>query len=147
MNNLSKHTKLTRVSNAVAAGTTDVNGAVIDMQNFEGCLFTVPFGAITAGAVTSIKAQQGDAANLSDAADLAGTAVTVADDDDNQVFFLDIYRPTKRYIRVVVDRGTQNAVIDGILALQYGPRKLPTVHDASTIGGGEVHAGPAEGTA
>ena len=145
--NLSKNSKMTRASNAVAAGTSDVNGAVIDMQNFEGCLFAVAFGTITATAVTSIKAQQGDASNLSDATDLAGTAVTVADDDDNQVFYLDIYRPTKRYIRVVVDRGTANAVIDDVLAVQYGPRNLPTIHNTTTIGGGEVHAGPAEGTA
>ena len=145
--NLSRHVKMTRVSNAVAAGTTDINGAVIDMQNFEGCLFQVLFGAITSGAVTSIKAQQGDQSDLSDATDLATTGVAVADDDDNQIFWLDIYRPTKRYIRLVVDRATQDAVIDGIVAMQYGGRVAPTTHDASTIGGGEVHAGPAEGTA
>lgn len=145
--NLNKNTKLTRVSNAVAAGTSDVNSAVIDMQNFEGCLFVVAFGAITAGAVTSIKLQQGAQSDLSDAADLASTSVTVADDDDNQIFYLDIYRPRERYVRLVVDRGTQNAVIDGIFAQQYGPKKSPTTHDSTTVGGGEIHASPAEGTA
>ena len=145
--NLSKNTKLTRVSNAVAAGTTDVESAVIDMQNFEGVQFVVAFGTITAGAVTSIKVQQGAQSDLSDAADLAGTGVAVADDDDNKIFYLDVYRPRERYVRLVVDRGTQNAVVDGIFAQQYSPRKKPTTHDTTTVGGGETHASPAEGTA
>lgn len=45
----------------------------------------VGFGTITASAVTSIKVQQGAASDLSDAADLLGTGITVAADDDNQI--------------------------------------------------------------
>ncbi len=145
--NLSKNTKLTRVINATAAGTTDINGSTIDMLGFEGVLFVVGFGTITASAVTSIKVQQGAESDLSDAADLAGTGVTVADDDDNQIFGVDVYRPTERYVRVVVDRGTANAVVDGGIAIQYGPAKAPTTHDTTTVGSVETHAGPAEGTA
>jgi hypothetical protein len=145
--NLMKNTKLTRVSNAVAAGTTDINSSEIDMQNFEGVVFIVAFGTITASAVTSIKAQQDTATGMASAADLEGTGVTVADDDDNQLFWLDIFRPQERFVRCVVDRATQNAVVDGIWAVQYGPKKKPTTHDSTTVGGGEVHASPAEGTA
>lgn len=147
--NLSKMTKITRHNNAVAAGTTDITpSSGIDMQNFEGCLFIVPFGPITAGAATSIKVQQSSDDGSSDTyADLAGTSVTVEDDDDNQVFWVDVYRPRERYLKLIVDRGTQNAVVDGIIAIQYGPKNLPTTHDATTVGGGELHASPAEGTA
>lgn len=142
--NLSKSIKITRVNNDVSAGTSDVETAVIDMQNFEGCLFQVLFGAITSGAVTAIKAQQGNQADLSDAVDLPNTNVAVADTDNDKLFWLDIFRPTKRFIRLVVERGTANATIDGVVAMQYGPRVKPTVHDVATVGGGEVHAGPAE---
>lgn len=144
--NLSKQTKVTRVSNAVAAGTTAIEGAVIDMQGFEGVEFLVAFGTITSSAVTSIKLQEGDAANLSDAADLAGTAVTVADTDDNKVFVVDCYRPTKRYIRCVVSRGTANAVLDGMSAVQYQPRLKPCTNDATTVGGTKTVVSPAAGT-
>lgn len=147
--NLSKNSKITRHSNAVAAGTSDITPANgIDMQNFEGCLFMVPFGAITANAVTSIKVQQSSDDGSADAyTDLLGTGVTVEDDDDNQVFWIDVYRPRERYLKLIVLRGTENAVIDGIIALQYGPRLKPTTHDSTTVGGGELHASPAEGTA
>lgn len=149
MQNLSENVKFTRHSNAVAAGSTDIepsNG--VDMQGFEGVTFLVAFGTITAGAVTGIRAQQSDDDGDSDGwSDLEGTAVAVADDDDNQVFYLDIFKPLKRYVRCVVDRATQNAVVDGIFAIQYGTRAAPTTHDATTVGGGELHVSPDEGTA
>lgn len=147
MHSLQKAVKVTRVMNAVAAGTSDQNSSVIDMQGFDGVVFMAAFGTITSGAVTSIKVQQGADSGLSDAADLEGTSVTVADDDDNQVAIVEVYRPRERYVRLVVDRGTQNAVIDGVLAIQYNGRIKPTTHDSSTVIAAESHNSPAEGTA
>jgi len=145
--NLGKNTKIVRVSNAEAAATTDINSTGVDTQGFNGVMFMVLFGTITASAVTSIHAEQSSDDGSSDAyADLTGTNVAVADDDDNQIFWLDINRPLERYVRCVVDRGTQNAVVDGIVAVLYDPIDMPTTHDATTVGGGEVHSGVAEGT-
>jgi len=142
---ISNQIKTTRVSNAVAAGTSDIDSSSVDMRGYEGVRFTVLFGTITAAAVTSIKA----ARSTDDSAfnDLLGTAITVADDDDNKAFVLDVWRPGERYVRCTVDRATQNAVVDGIIAEQYGPRVLAPTNDATTVGGQEVHASPGEGTA
>lgn len=143
--NLSNAAKVTRVMNAVAAGTTDSNGSTVDMRGYGACQFIVAFGAITSGAVTSVKAQtSSDDSNWDD---LEGTSITVADDDDNQVVVLDINNPRERYLRVVVDRGTQNAVIDSAVALQYNAIFEPVTHDATTVVGAEYHHAPAEGTA
>lgn len=139
------HTKFTRVSNAEAAATTDINSTGVDMVGYESVLFAVHFGTITAGAVTSVKAQQG-ADNSSDWEDLEGTAITVADDDDNGIVLLEIVKPQDRYVRCVVDRGTQNAVVDAITALQYNTRKQPVTQPASVVGH-EAHYSPDEGTA
>ena len=146
MMNLAQNVKITRALNAVAAGQTAQNGAVIDMANFEGIVFIAALRTLASGAVTGIKAQQGNQANLSDAADLAGTAVSIADTEDNELLVLDIYRPAERYVRAVVTRGTADAVIDGVIAIQYGPRVLPATQDA-TVAGIETHVSPAEGTA
>jgi hypothetical protein len=105
----------------------------------------VTMGAITAGAVTSIKAQQGAAPAMGDAADLAGTGQAIADSDDEKVFYIDVYQPAERYVRLVVDRGTQNAVVASAEYLQYEPRKAPVAHAAGVLG--ELHVSPAEGTA
>lgn len=146
--NLSKLTSAIRVSNAVAAGTTDITSSAIDMQGYEGCLIFVLFGTITASAVTSVKAQQSSDDGASDTyADLTGTSITIADDEDNTVAILDIYKPRERYLKCIVDRGTQNAVVDGIFALRYGARVQATTHDATTVPNVETHISPAEGTA
>ncbi len=146
--NLSKEVKITRVMNAVAAGITDQNSTVLDMQGYDGVMFVAAFGTLTATQVTSIKAQQGALPDGSDMIDLAGTAVgPLADADGNKCLVLDVYRPQERYVRCVVDRGIANAVIDGIIAVQYSARLMPTVHDATTIAASELQVSPAEGTA
>ena len=132
---------------AVAAGAADINSDVVDMQNFENVRFMVGFGAITSGAATSIKVQQGTDATVTDAADLLGTSVTVADTDDNQVAIVEIYKPRERYLRVVTKRATQNSVVDFAIAELWGAKKLPITDDAATTIGNEIHISPAEGTA
>jgi|TARA_Y100000310_G_scaffold271213_1_gene285611 hypothetical protein len=145
--NLSKATKVTRHEVAVAAGSTDITpSGYIDMQNFEGCMFIINFGTITATAVTGVRLQQCDTSGGT-YADLEGSAQVVADSDDDQAFIIDCYRPQERYLKVIIDRATANAVLDGITAIQYGPRKLPVSDDSSTVGGSELLVSVAEGTA
>jgi hypothetical protein len=144
----SKQGVLKRVKAATAAGTGDtISSDVVDTAGFAGVLFFTTFGAITATAVTSVKAQQGAASDLSDAADLEGTAQSVADDDDGQTFAIDINQPRERYVRMQVVRATANAVIGEIYALLYGPRSLPQTSVVTDNLSLETHVRPAEGTA
>lgn len=131
---------------AGVAGTSAINGATLDMTGFEGVLMVVTFGAITAGAVTSIKAQQGAASNLSDVADLLGTGQTIADTDDEKTFYINIHRPAERYVRLAVSRATQNAVVASAEYFQYGARTLPVPSHGTNVSG-EKHVSPTEGTA
>ena len=55
---MQKEQKMIRVSNAVAAGTTDVNCTGVDTANFESVEFVAAFGTLTATQVTQLKAQQ-----------------------------------------------------------------------------------------
>jgi len=145
--NLSKHVKISSAitPTAGAAGTSDINGATLDMQGFDGVLMVVRFGAITSGAVTSIKAQQDTDSGAGTMADLAGTAQTIADTDDDKTFYIDLYKPRERYVRLVVDRGTQNAVVASAEYIQYCTHLAPTTHGTNVSG--ETHISPAEGTA
>jgi len=130
---------------AGVAGTSDINGSTLDMQNHEAVLMLVRMGAITGSAVTSIKAQQGDQSDASDMSDLLGTDVTIADSDDDEVFGIDLIKPEKRYVRLVVNRATQNAVVAGAEYIQTGARKQPIAQAAGiTV---ETHVSPIEGTA
>jgi hypothetical protein len=130
-----------------ASASADRNGDVFDSLGFEGVAMVVKFAAIAAGAVTSIKAQQGLASNLSDAADLEGTKITVADDDDNQIFVIDIVKPKERYLRLVVDKDAANATAEMAFYIGYNGHKMPTVFTLADEVTYERHISPAEGTA
>lgn len=130
-----------------AEGNADRNGAVFDSQGFEGVLMVVKFGDIAAGATTSIKAQQGAAAAMGDAADLLGTGQAVAEDDDNQIFIIDIYRPQERYLRVVVDKDAANNTEEMAWYIGYGAHKKPVVQTLADEVTYELHVSPAEGVA
>lgn len=130
---------------AGAAGTSTINGSIVDLAACAGVLFLIRFGVITAGAVTSIKVQHGADSALSDAADVLGTSQTIADTDDGNIFYVDLSRPTKRYARIVVSRATQNAVVASAENITYGVFSEPTTQPSGTAG--EVHVGKASGTA
>ena len=144
--NLTKNAKVSQVitPTAGAAGTDDINGTTLDMSGFEGVTFIVTMGAITSGAVTSAKVQQDSDSAMGTAADLLGTGLTIADTDDEDVFVLDVYKPAERYVRLVIDRGTQNAVVSAV-AIQYGAHKTPVSHGTGVTA--ELNVSPIEGTA
>jgi hypothetical protein len=58
---------------------------------------------------------------------------------------VDLFRPLKRYVRVVVSRATQNATIGSANYIQYDARTEPVAHAAKV--GGETFVSPASGTA
>lgn len=146
--NLLVNVQITRLKNAVAAGTTVQTGSTLDMQGWDGVMFVALFGTLTATQVTALKAQGGAAANGSDAADLAGTLTgPMADADSNKALVLDVCRPTQRYITPVINRATANAVIDGLIAIQYRGRKGPSAQAAAQVSASKTVVSPALGVA
>ncbi len=138
--NLGRNIRLTKVSEDGASAGTAVNTSSVDMQDWTGCIF---FGTIdTANAANFANLAQ--SADDSSFADLAGTKVLSGDNDD--VFFIDLLRPSDRYVRCELDRGGANTAHGEIYCIQYGPmRKGPASHGSDV--NAEYHASPAEGTA
>lgn len=145
--NLSKNCKISSAVTPAAgvAGTSAISGTILDMSGYNGVLVVVRMGAITGSAVTSIKMQQDSAAAMGGAADLLGTSQTIADDDDNEIFYIDLYKPEERYVRLYVSRADQNAVVASAEYIQYEPIAAPVTQPTGTSG--ELHVSPIEGTA
>jgi len=127
------------------AAATDLEGAVIDMSGWNAIKCTLVMGAITALAVTSVKWQQGDESDGSDMADLEDTGITIAADDDNQVFVPELTNPQKRYVQIYVDRATANAVVASAVYEQFRGRGAPVTQPATTTV--ETNNAPDEGDA
>jgi len=145
MNDLSlaKNVAIDRVSNAVAAGTSDINSTGVDMEGFDTATFIVAFGTITATAVTSIQIDHSSDNSSYNA--VAGSKVTVPDTASNKLAITETVRPTLQYVRCTVDRGTANAVVDGIFAIRSHARKYP-ITQGSTVQGTTVVIGSSTGT-
>lgn len=132
---------------AYASGTADRNGAIIDMAGYEWIMAVVTFATIATGGTNSIKWQQDTDAAGGTMADLLGTGITVADNDDDQVFASLLIKPRERYVRIVVDKDASNACAESAIYILGGKRSLPAlanITDELTV---ETNESPAEGTA
>ena len=135
--------------NAVAAGATSQNSSSVDMQDWDEVEFVALLGTLTATQVTRLKIQQSSDNGAGDAfADLEASATAaMADGDSNKILRSGIARPRERYVRGVLVRGTANAVIDGMIAIQRRARKLPFGAQSSTVSAIKGVYSPAEGAA
>lgn len=137
--NLLKNIKLTRVMNDVVAGTTEQKSSVIDMQGYDGVIFVLLVGDITSTCVLTATVNQNTANSTSSPSPTAianavvGPITAGASDNDNGVYVIDVYRPVDRYVFLDITRTTANAVIDGVIAIQYCGIHKPTTQDATTI--------------
>ena len=138
---LSNGAAILQAAATTAAGTTEVDGAEIDMSAYEGVLFVVKFG--TAAADNTISLQQTDT-TTSYSADIAGSLITPGASDE--IVWVDLYRPTSRYVRVQVQRGT-SSTLDWAVAIRYGSHKGPVDNTTSGTIYGETLVSPADGTA
>lgn len=137
-----KEDSLVTIEALKAADKESLTGAGVDMVGFGAVIFIV--GALKGEALDfSVKAQQDTVSDFASAADLAETATafsttTTADG----LAVLDVHNPLERYVRAVVTVPDAAAATPTFcVAIRYNPIDKPQTN------AGELHNGPAEGTA
>jgi len=136
MNLLNEGIKLTRVLAYQADGQGDPDSSRVDMSGFDGVMFICELGTIDGGGTVTMVAKQAATDIVGDA--LSGASVAAADDDDNKLLAIDIFRPTDRYLGVSLTRAVANSVIGGVTALQYHARTKPTTHTSASMAAAAV---------
>jgi len=131
---------------AYAEANAAREGAVLDMEGFDGVIGIVHCAAIAGSAVGDIHFEQDNAVGMGGAADLEGTAIAIADDDDDQIFACDLYRPREQFVRAVVTKNGANNQAESAIYIQYKARKEPVVNTEADVLTLEQHASPDEGT-
>jgi hypothetical protein len=135
--NLSKDIKITVVEAAAAAGTTELVTDILDMSGFDGVMFLALTGDVTASSVLTLTAKANSANSVSSPSPVTQKATDAftagAADADSKVLMVDVYKPTLRYVFASLTRADQNAVVGGIIAIQYGAASKPTTQSASVI--------------
>ena len=135
--NMLKHCKITVVEAAATAATTELVTDVLDMSGYEGVMFIALTGDVTASSVLTLTVKANSANSVSSPTPVtqkATAALTAgATDSDSKALVVDVYKPPLRYVFGSLTRADQNAVIGGILAIQYGARNMPTTQDATVV--------------
>jgi len=119
---LSEETKLIQTDALTAAGTSLISGTGVDMQadgGWDGVRLFVSVGTPAANNIVHAE----ESADNSSFADIAASEPAAVDTDD-AVQRIDIFRPSKRYVRLVVARGTSTA-LSALFAELYRPRTPP----------------------
>ena len=137
MKDLMNNVHVKRVLSPVSvADTTAQVGQIIDTKGFESLTYLIATGSIAdADATFTVLLEEGDAANLSDAAavadaDLLGTEALAAFqyDDDNEVRKLG-YIGSKRYTRLTITPvGNSGAAVLSAVAVLGHPQIAPTIN-------------------
>jgi len=125
-----------------AADNEVLTGTTLDMQGYDSVAF-IGFALKGEALDFSIKAQQGAASDMSDAADLAATALAFSTAiGTDGLTTLEIHQPAERYVRPLVTVPNATAATPtGVIAIQFNAKNKPVSND------GELHVSPAEGTA
>lgn len=137
MRDLHNHIHVARcLSPASVADTTAQVGQIIDRQGFNSLEYIIAIGSVAdADATFTVLLEEGDVANLSDAAavadaDLLGTELLAGFqfDDDNEVRKLG-YRGNKRYTRLTITpvANASAAVLSAVAVLGH-PAHGPTAN-------------------
>jgi hypothetical protein len=135
--NLSKSIKVTVVEAAAAAAQTELVTDVLDMSGYEGVMFLALLGDVTSGSVLTLTAKGNSANSVSSPTPVTQKATDAftagATSADSKVLMVDVYKPTLRYVFGSLTRTTADAVVGGIIAIQYGAGLKPTAQDATVI--------------
>lgn len=135
--NLSKCCKITVVEAAAGAAQTELVTDVLDMQGFEGVMFLALTGDVTSGSVLTLTVKGNTANSVSSPTPVTqkatGAFTAGASDADSKLLLVDVYQPVHRYVFGSLTRTTQDAIVGGIIAIQYGADFQPTTQHASVI--------------
>ena len=143
--NLGKDVKITTCLD-YASSTAVRSGDTLDMQGYDGVMAIMHCATIAGSAVGDLHFETATDSGFSGGTDLLGTAIVTADDDDNEIFVADLYKPLERYVRAVVTKDTSNAAAESVLYIQYKGVKRPEVNTVTDLVTYELNISPARGT-
>lgn len=135
--NLSKSIKVTVVEAAAAAAQTELVTDVLDMQGYDGVMFIALTGDVTTASVLTLTVKGNSENSVSSPTPVTQKATDAFTADgtsaDSKVLMVDVYDPALRYVFASLTRTAADAVIGGIIAIQYTAELRPTTQHASVI--------------
>lgn len=152
--NLLKNIELIKQINPLSTDTSDSTSSIgIDMQNADGVMFLSVIGKSTAGSTGGqyqVKVKHSDSTASTAYTDLstaagdayAGFASGCTTGYLGHMIAVDVYRPTKRYIKATLHRGDESVASGGVVAIKYGLRNKPVSQSTSYVAASDLAVSP-----
>lgn len=119
---------------AAAAGSAAKNGSTIDTLNASAATVLCQMGTIADNAVTTLKVQGSNTVSGTKSwEDIPGASISIPADGDDDLYVIEVVKPTYRFIRGRVERATANATIDDSYVILTGNRLEPVTHRSSFV--------------
>lgn len=114
--------------------SANVNGTVMDMQGWDGCLFIFNIGTMASGATFDARIISSANSNFSGNSNVTNAAITqVANTANNNVAMIDVWRPSQRYLKSAVQPATANSTFSSIAVRYHRTGILPPTQAATTL--------------
>ena len=137
MFSLLKDCKISLVKVRQTAATTEILSDTVDMQGYDSVAFIAITGDVdnTSVLTLTVKSNATDT-TTGGTTEKAGTATTAtATSADTKLIIVDVLRPSLRYVFASLTRTTANAVVEGMLAIQYNAKSMPVTQGSSVLTG------------
>jgi hypothetical protein len=140
--NLLKDTKILKISNGIAAGTSNVITDTFAMDGYGSVCIFADLSAVTDAATVQLTACDGLLSNGTDGTvirdvsnNVVQTTALVTSGNSNQAVALDVQRPGgpngANYVTACLVRSGQNVTVTKIWAMLYNPVNTPVTQPAS----------------
>ena len=134
---ITKDCKIIQAAGAATAGTGNVDTVVIDMQGYNAISFLASLATSKSGSALALRALEGassDSLNVYTTDQFAAKYTSTGLGTDH-LLAGSVIRPKDRYVQGRLTRATQNASVNGIIAVLHNAIKSPTTsHDATVKG-------------
>ncbi len=116
------------LSSAITASSTDHYTACVDTRGYDGVQFLLDMETTGATAFTAYAQLSATSSGTGTFIDVYGSTVTHTTGFNVQQALcgIDVFRPSRRWARVYVDRGTTDEAIHSVIALLYRASAEPT---------------------
>lgn len=120
---------------AAQIASANVNGAVIDMQGWDGCLYVFNLGAMVSTATFDARIVSSANSNMSGATNITNAALTqvLAATGNTNSYHIDVWRPTNRYLRSATQPATANTTFSSVAIRYRATGILPVTQTATQV--------------
>lgn len=115
-----------------AAGA--VTGTTIDTLGWDGACFVISIGAITGAGVMDAYVKRDSASGFTTSTNITNAAlVQVTNANPNSTHVIDVYRPTQRYLKLIMTQATNTVVAGATCQLYRRAGLLPPTSSAVQV--------------